>query len=164
MDQMNIKPQRAGSLWLAFLGLSLAVMGTIFTGVLLRSWRLAEETRSWTAMPAKILSAQVVPEQATPHSPTKYRPVVRYEYQMGGKVYHTDRIHRSDGPKSEREDAESLREEFTPGQTVTCWVDPADPAHAVLKHDTRAALYTIWFPLLFVAGGLRMAWAALRKK
>ena len=163
MDQMNKKPSRAGSLWLACIGLALAIVGTLFTGVLLHSWRLAEETRSWNATPAKILSSQVIPEIATPHSPTKFRPVVRYEYQVGGAVYHSSRIHRSDGPKSDRDDAEALREQFTPNQSLTCWVNPQDPSYSVLLHDTRAALYTVWFPLLFVIGGLRMAWGALRR-
>ncbi|MDB6073835.1 MAG: hypothetical protein JWO89_1475 [Verrucomicrobiaceae bacterium] len=164
MDQMNNSSKRAGSLWLAVMGMVLGVLGTLFTGVLWHSWRLAEETRSWAATPAKILSSQVVSEQATPHSSVKYRPVVRYEYQFGGTVFHTSRVRRSEGPKSYREDAEALREEYTPGQALTCWVNPADPSYAVLQHDTRAPLYSIWFPLLFVVGGLRMAWGALRKK
>ncbi|MDB6139383.1 MAG: hypothetical protein JWO94_2455, partial [Verrucomicrobiaceae bacterium] len=147
-----------------FMGLVLAVLGGVFTGVLWHSWRLAEETRAWAPTPAKILSSQVLPEQPTPHSPVKYRPVVRYQYQFGGTVYHTDRIHRSDGSKSYREDAESLREEYTPGQELTCWVNPANPAYAVLQHDTRAPLYSIWFPLLFVVGGLRMTWGVLRRQ
>ena len=164
MDQMNNSPKKAGSVWLACMGLVLAVLGTVFTGVLWHSWRLAEETRSWAATPAKILSSQVITDQATPHSPVKFRAVVRYQYQFGGGVYHTDRIRRSDGPKGYREDAEALREEFTPGQAVTCWVNPEEPSYAVLKHDTRAPLYSIWFPLLFVVGGLRMAWGVLRRK
>ena len=161
---MNKPLPQAGSRWLAVLGLVLALMGVIFTGVLLHSWQLAEETRAWTATPAKILSSQVLPDHPTPNSPVKYRAVVRYEYQVGGAIFHADRIHRSNGPNANKEDAEALREEYTPGQAITCWVNPADPGFAVLKHDSRAPLYTIWFPLLFVAGGLRMAWGAMRRK
>ena len=164
MDQMNNKPTRAGSLWLACMGMALAVVGTVFTGVLWHSWRLAEETRSWAATPAKILSSQVMPDQATPHSTLKYRAVVRYEYQIGGKVYHSGRVRRSEGPKADREEAEALRQNYSPGQNTTCWVNPAEPDYSVLEHDTRAPLYSIWFPLLFVVGGLRMAWGALGKK
>ena len=164
MDQLNNKPSRSGSIWLAAMGMALALLGTVFTGVLWHSWRLAEETRSWTSTPAKILSSQVKPEQATPHSPTKYRTVVNYEYKVGESILHASRIHRSDGPKADREEAEALRQEFSPGQITTCWVNPEVPAYSVLRHDTRAALYTLWFPLLFVVGGLRMAWGALSKK
>ena len=164
MDQVNTLRQKAGSRWLAFLGIVLAILGAVFTGVLWHSWQLAEETRSWVETPAKVLSSQVIPDQATPNSPTKYRVVVRYQYNFGGAVYHTERIRRSDGPKNDREDAEALREEYTPGQALTCWVNPEDPAYAVLKHDNRAALYSIWFPLLFFGGGLRMVWGVMRRK
>ena len=88
--------------------------------------------------------------------------MVRYRYSVGAQSYVSERIRRVDGPKADREDAEAIREQYTPGQTVTCYVRPDDPQFAILKHDTRAALYTIWFPLLFVVGGLRMAWGAVR--
>ena len=164
MDQLNNPRQSAGSRWLAFLGIALAILGAVFTWVLWHSWQGAEETRSWAPTPAKVLSSQVVTDQATPNSPTKYRVVVRYQYHFGGAVFHNERIHRSDGPRSTRDDAEALREEFTPGQALTCWVNPLEPGYAVLKHDNRAALYSIWFPLLFLGGGLRMAWSALRRR
>ena len=94
----------------------------------------------------------------------KYRVIVRYEYAVQGKTFVSERIKRSEGAKGDRDDAESLREEFTPSQTITCFVNPADLTFAILRHDTRAPLYTIWFPLLFVVGGLRMAWGALRRR
>ena len=146
------------------MGVILAILGTVFSYVLWTSYQRAEETRDWVATPAKILSSQVVPDKATPNSPTKHRVVVRYQYTFGGSVYHTDRIRRSDGPKNSQEEAEALRQEYTPGQQLTCWVNPLEPGYAVLKQESRAALYTIWFPLLFVGGGLRMAWGALRRR
>jgi len=33
----------------------------------------------------------------------------------------------------------------------------------VLQHGSRAALYSIWFPLLFVLGGFGMLRGALRR-
>jgi hypothetical protein len=42
-------------------------------------------------------------------------------------------------------------------------VNPALPAEAVLEHASRAALYSIWFPLLFVVGGLGMLRGALKR-
>jgi hypothetical protein len=156
--------QPRGSPWLAFLGLCLALVGAVFTGVLWQAWQRAEATRRWIATPAKVLSSQVRPEQASPNSPMKYRVIVRYEYAVQGKTFVSERIKRSEGAKGDRDDAESLREEFTPSQTITCFVNPADLKFAILRHDTRAPLYTIWFPLLFVVGGLRMAWGALRRR
>lgn len=164
MDQKDTTSQRAGARWLAGMGLALALMGMVFVGVLWKAWQRAEETRHWTPTPARIVSSQVKSEQPTTSSPTVYRVMIRYTYSFGGKDYTSERYRRVDGPKGNSEDAEALREQFTPGQQVTCYVRPEQPSFAILKHDTRAALYTIWFPLLFVVGGLRMAWAALRSR
>lgn len=157
-------PKPPGSPWLVFLGLCLAFAGGVFTCVLWQAWQRAEATRQWIATPAKVLSSQVHPEQASPNSPMKYRVLVRYEYAAQGTTFISERIKRSEGAKGDRDDAESLREEFTPNQTITCYVNPTDPSFAILRHDTRAPLYTMWFPLLFVVGGLRMAWGALRRR
>jgi hypothetical protein len=47
---------------------------------------------------------------------------------------------------------------------MVCFVNPADPSFAILEKDSKAVIYTIWFPGLFVVGGLGMAVQALRKK
>lgn len=144
------------------MGIALALAGAVFTVVLWKAWQRAEETRSWPPVPCTILSSQIKAEQPTPNSPVKHRVIVRYAYKVKGQPFTSERILRVDGPKSSRDDAEELREQFAPNSKTTCFVNPADPAFAILQHDTRAALYSIWFPLLFVVGGLRMAWAALR--
>jgi len=47
----------------------------------------------------------------------------------------------------------------TPG-----WMDKVDHDFAVLKPDSQAPGYSIWFPALFVVGGLGIAFRALLKK
>jgi hypothetical protein len=47
---------------------------------------------------------------------------------------------------------------------MICYVDPKSPDRAVLKRDTKAALYSIWFPCLFVIGGAGMILSALFRK
>jgi hypothetical protein len=42
-------------------------------------------------------------------------------------------------------------------------VNPGNPSEAVLEHATKAAFYTLWFPLLFAAGGTGMLFAAVRR-
>jgi len=164
MDQNINISSRAGSRWLAGMGIALAVAGGLFVVMLWTAWQRAEETRRWTATPAKVLSSQLRPVQATPNSPTKFAIQVRYEYVWQGQRHVSERIRRVNSPKGNHDDAEALREEYTPGQMITCYVKPDEPTFAILKHESRAALYSMWFPLLFVGGGLRMAWAALRQK
>lgn len=160
MDQTNHTQSRAGARWLAFIGLGLAFAGSVFTWILWQAWQRAEETRAWASVPARVISSQVLPNQATPQSPTKFLVKVRYEYEWQGRSHISERLRRVDGPKSSRDDAEALRERYGKGQSITCYVNPADPTVAILRHESRAALYSLWFPLLFVFGGLRMAWAA----
>lgn len=164
MDQNNHTSSKAGARWLAFMGLALAGCGALFTALLGIAWQKAEQTHRWEPTPARVLSSVVKAVQATPNSPTKFEVMIRYEYTWQGKTLVSERIRRLNSPKADLELAEALREQYTKGQTTTCYVNPDDPAFAILKQDSRAPLYAIWFPLLFVVGGLRMAWAALRRK
>ncbi len=151
---------KAGSWWLAGVGLALALAGALFTALLWASYQRAMTTRSWAETPCTIVSSQVIPEQATPNSPTRWRVAVKYEYTFSGQTRQSSRIRRTDGTTGDEAKAIRTREQYTPGALATCWVNPEEPSFAILQHDTKAALYTLWFPLLFVFGGLRMAWSA----
>ena len=65
------------------------------------------------------------------------------------------------GPVYAKAEAEKLAAEFPPGKMTTCRVNPRDPDFAVLKPDSLAPGYSIWFPGLFVVGGLGIALRAL---
>lgn len=158
------KSSLSGRLWLAGMGLFLAAAGSVFTWVLWTAWQRAEETRKWPAVPARIISAQVTGERPTPHSNPAYRTEVRYAFQYEGKPHTGSRIKRVDSPTQHEDNARKKLEEYPVGKEVLCYVNPAQPDQAVLKHDTRAPLYSIWFPILFVVGGVGMAWNALLKR
>ena len=44
------------------------------------------------------------------------------------------------------------------------YVNPADVNFTMLKPDSKAAGYSIWFPMLFVIGGLGIAIRAIRSE
>jgi len=154
----------SGRLWLAGMGFFLALAGLLFTWVLWTAWQRAEETRSWVATPCRIISAQVVSERPTPHSNPAFKAEVRYTFTYEGETRTGSHIKRVDSASQHEENARKKLESYPIGLDTTCYVNPAQPAQTVLKHDTRAALYSIWFPLLFVFGGLGMAWNAVRGK
>lgn len=147
----------------ACLGFALILMGAVAAGVLWHSYQRAEETRHWTPVEALVISSQVLTERVTPHSPVKFRADVRYRYTFNGRTFTGSRIRRVDGPTSAKENAESLVATHRAGLVETCFVNPSQPDFAILEHSTRAALYSIWFPLLFVAGGAGMVVSALRR-
>jgi two-component system nitrate/nitrite sensor histidine kinase NarX len=62
------------------------------------------------------------------------------------------------------EPVQAVQQQFPPGTRQVCRVNPADPADSVLLPGTRAALYSIWFPLLFVAGGVGMLVGIARRR
>jgi hypothetical protein len=59
--------------------------------------------------------------------------------------------------------AESLVAKYPVGMQMRCQVNPADPAEAVLEHHTKAPIYTLWWPMLFAAGGAGILWSAFRR-
>jgi hypothetical protein len=143
------------------MGLFLALAGLLFTGVLWRSYQRAMETRTWIETPCRIVSSVVLSEHPTPHSPMAYRLGLQYEYTFKGTRYIGTKVKRVEGESAHRERAEALADDYRSGRTTVCFVNPAKPEEAILQHGTKAALYSIWFPLLFVLGGGMMALRSL---
>lgn len=154
-------PRRAGRIWLACMGLFLALAGLLFTAVLWRSYQRAMETRAWIETPCRIVSSMVLSEHPTPHSPMAFRLGLQYEYEFKRERHIGTKVKRVEGESPHKDAVEALADEYPGGKTTSCYVNPAQPAEAILQHATKAALYTIWFPLLFVFGGGMMAWRAM---
>jgi hypothetical protein len=160
----NEKTARAGRWWLAFIGVLLACAGLIFAAVLWRSYQKAMETRSWSETPCEIVTSVLLSERPTPNSPMSYRASIHYRYEFQGKTHTGTKVKRVEGPTPHREKAETLVGNHKAGSTTVCFVNPANPDEAILQHSSKAALYSMWFPFLFVIGGGMMAWRAVGGK
>lgn len=158
----SLEPNRAGRLWLAGMGVFLSMAGLLFTFVLWTSYQRAMETRHWVETPCRILSSVVLSDRPTPHSPMAYRLGLQYEYEFKGERRIGHKVKRVEGESPHKDGVEELAHDFPAGRKTVCFVNPAQPDEAILRHATKAALYTIWFPLLFVVGGGVMAVRALR--
>lgn len=146
------------------MGLFLIVAGSFFAWRMWLSYEKAQITRQWLQIPCLILSSRVVTERPTPHSDPAHRVEVRYEYEVNGVKHTGHRIREVESaPSAHLEDVRQKQQGYPPGSVQTCFVNPAAPDEAVLQHGSRAALYSIWFPLLFVLGGLGMLRGALRR-
>ncbi len=148
-------------LWGLALGTAIAAAGVVFCYLLLVAYHRAMETRGWAETPCEVFASEVREFKPTPHSPMNYKADIQYSYFFGDKQFEGNRVRRGDGASGNRSKAEKVVEAFPVGDSV-CWVDPAAPENAVLRHTSKAALYSIWFPGLFVLGGVGIMVAAVR--
>ncbi|RYD32935.1 MAG: DUF3592 domain-containing protein [Verrucomicrobiaceae bacterium] len=155
---------RLARFYLCAIGLFLMALGLTFTYWLFRAGEKAMITRHWTAVPCVILDSGIQEGQFSENSPVTWRTVLDYRYTWDGKVYHGTKLKRIEGPTPHREKAVAAVAEFPVGMETTCYVNPARPEEAVLQHSTKAAFYTLWWPMLFTVGGAGMLWSTLRRR
>ncbi len=146
------------------MGLFLIAAGSFFAWRMWLSYEKACITRGWREVPCRIVSSRIVSERPTPNSSPAHRVEVRYEYEIEGVKHDSARMRQVEAaPTQHLEVAREKQIKYPPGSARVCFVNPVNPDEAVLEHATRAALYSIWFPLLFVAGGVGMLRGALRR-
>lgn len=151
-----------GQIYLVFIGLAVAAMGGIFVAWLWKGYTSAKETRTWTQVSGVILESAVQERVLGPSIPMEFAFKLTYEYSFERKSYLGERLRVRENPWSkERKKAEVLAGRFHIGQEVTAFVNPENPAEAILEHETKAPGYSIWFPCLFVIGGLGIVLRAL---
>lgn len=160
---MTAKGNKAGAIYLAGIGLAIALVGAVFVYLLWGSFMKAKATREWTETSCLIIQSKVK-ERSEEHISKEYQWGVEYNYDFEGKPY-SSKLYTLRGSKwtSRRDEVKALMEEFPKDGKAICFVNPADPSRAILKHDSKAGGYSIWFPMLFVIGGLGIAFSALRK-
>lgn len=118
----------------------------------------------WTQVPCLILRAEVAERRIAPNVAPDYRFSVLYRYEYAGKDFESDHWGlRGSMPRSERQTVEEMTHQYPAGSRQTCWVNPRNPTIAVLKPDSRAAGYSLWFPALFFMGGVGMIVGAWKK-
>lgn len=148
-----------------FIGLSVALAGGLFTALLWRSFAHAREMAHWPEVECRILRSEVGERSIDPNAPVEYHFEVLYGFRWQEKHHTSERYDSRGGAWSgDRERIEKLIEKYPVGSSAICRVNPAQPEAAVLKPDSKAAGYSIWFPMLFVIGGLGIAIGAVRRR
>ncbi len=154
----------AGRWYLVFLGLSVAAIGAVFVALMWRSYDRARQMHHWPEVPCTILSSEVEQRPPHPNAPPEFRASLLYGYEWRDEPHTGTRLTWRGNPwRSDRGAVEKVVDRYAAGTGATCRVNPADPDFAVLEPDSKAPLYAIWFPALFVVGGLGIAWRALRR-
>jgi hypothetical protein len=142
------------------------VISGIFIALMWRSYARAKGMTNWPQVPCLILQSNVEEQRIGDTVAPEYRLQVLYRYDFDGSSYESRLWSlRGSMPRNDRATVEELVATFATGSMTKCWVNPQQPSQSVLKLDTRAAGYTLWFPGLFFLGGVGMivgAWKTPR--
>jgi hypothetical protein len=123
----------------------------------LDNWRIS---RDYIAVPARILSAKL---ESTRNSKGRdiYRARIRYEYEINGQKYATDRVNIDEPDFDNLDDYHAKLVDRMSGaqaeeQTVTAWVSPRKPDVAVLDREIRWKRFVLMIPfgLVFTLVGV----------
>ena len=106
----------------------------------------------WDEVPCTIVESSVGVHPSSDGGDT-YSIDVVYEYERAGRTVRGERYNFFSGSSSGREGKEEVVARLPPGARTTCWVDPGDPAMAVIDRSMFPGVLIGCFPLLFVAGG-----------
>lgn len=150
-----------GRLWKIGMGLTLMAVGWVFVLYLWNSYQRAAALDVWIPVSGEVLSAEVVKDGLNQRGLTKYLASVRYSYTYEGNRYEGDRLARLRVTASDPAKLAKRLKPYQVGEATLLYVNPASPDQSMLKKDTKAALYSIWFPCLFVIGGAGMVVSAL---
>ena len=141
----------------------LAAVGGVFTWLMWRSFDRALDQGDWAEVPCRILRSEVLERRIGPDSPPEFGYGVTFEYRVGGESHSAETVSlRGTSWSSHSEPARSWMERYPLDSEQTCHVNPDDPSQAVLEPDSKGPGYSLWFPLLFVVGGLVMIVNAVR--
>ncbi|MFM2197880.1 MAG: hypothetical protein RLZZ505_1312 [Verrucomicrobiota bacterium] len=154
---------KSSTVFLVVFGLVTAAIGALFTSLMWDSFQRASAMHAWPKAQAVILSSEIEERRHDEYSAREYRVNLLYGYEWQGKAMTGGLLNARGNPWSkERARPEKELEKFPAGMKTSVYVNPSDPDFSVLKPDSKAAGYSIWFPLLFVAGGLGIAFKAVR--
>ena len=142
----------------------LILIAVLFQWLMLRSYLNAKNTREWPQAKAVVIRSSIEERHISGYPP-ETRLSIRFKYSYKGEDYTSGNISpRGSKWSKEREAVVSLMADYPAGSTHDAWVNPESPDGAILKHDTKAAGYTLWFPAVIMVGGCGIVWGALRDK
>lgn len=128
-------------------------------------WR---QMQGWPQVDAQLHSAELVSSRGD--DSTTYRVDARYSYEYGGQYYENERVGIMEGSDNigdfHQIVAARLEEALRAGTPVPAWVNPANPADAVLNRDMRWGMLAFkgLFALLFGGVGFGLlVWTLLGK-
>jgi hypothetical protein len=151
---LSLKAKLATSLLFIFW----AVAGSWATCLSSHYFAATLASQRFTATPCTITSSRII--ETSP-----YRLDVHYTYTINNQAHSGSLVEDGYDGADDYYKAQALYFRYPPGFPATCFVDPADPAHAILQ---RRSLWAALVPLMFLSfavvgvGGLYLLWRPAR--
>jgi hypothetical protein len=131
---------------LVLFALPFAAVGVFMSGSVVRDLWAYQEAKSWVATPATLLAADLKLSKGSKGG-TTYRATARYRYVFAGKTFENDRValHTSADNVGDyqRRRGEELKRLQRAGEPIIAYVDPDDPARAMLYRDLRPGMVAV---------------------
>lgn len=129
-----------------------ALVGGIFTYIIgILPVLQVMKAKSWMQVPCTVISSNVGSHRGD--KGYTYSIDIDYNYEVNGQTYSSSRYSFVTGSSSGYDGKAAVVAEFPPGQETSCYVDPKNPAEAVLNRDLRGEMAFGFLPLIFFAIG-----------
>ncbi len=156
---------RIGAGCLIPFGLVFASFGLLFTFFIGRQAVEEVKTYQWQKVPCEMLQCEVSADGSRDENP--FRLEVQYRYTFEGQT-HTSKRYRLQEHRGDNYEKLALRRrDLLARENLECYVDPANPASAVIERDGILTSLMVLFPLVFVIVGAGITWGgvySLRKR
>ncbi len=157
MTQGKSNKARVGLVLLVLFGLALLHPLTI------KPLLLTFQAQSWAATPCTILRGEVL-SQNSRLGGIEYRVHIAYEYRVAGTLYQSDRYDFVGGTPGGYKRKVAIVDAYRQMAHPVCYVNPKNPADAVLTRGFNPKLLIVFFPLLLILVGVGGAFGMLSDK
>jgi Protein of unknown function (DUF3592). len=140
-----------------FAGVGAAVLVFWFLPMLVRSL----DSLNWTETPCTVISSQVKSHRGK--NGTTYSVEIFYRYQFEGREFKSNSYRTFRSSSSGREAKAKVVAKYPPGAKSVCYVNPKNPAEAVLVPGVGWGALLGLLPLIFLTVGIFIIWAGWKK-
>jgi hypothetical protein len=117
------------------------------------------DTYGWRATPCTITQSHVQ-ERDSDEDP--YALTIAFRYTHNGAEHTATTWSTSELTSGDYATVARAADRYAPGSRHTCYVNPADPARAILEHPSLVSILFVAVPLLFAVIGGGGVWMTLR--
>ncbi len=127
--------------------------GLFFEGLIAREFLRTLRTYSWERVECAIESSRVLDQNEQGQPTSEFQIEIEYTYSLKGQSYTSRQFALQPKSYSDYGEAQRLVLRYAAGSKAPCFVNPSDPAQAVLQRGSLWSGFALLFPLIFVAIG-----------